>query len=110
MSQMSADNGIYILKTLRTRRNDDGRGWVKSDPYPVYRVAVVQAIDNFDWYEKNQFYNLGAYMKDTWGNSHPFESYDEAFAFAKRMAEGGSRYLEYGVSTIDTDYTFFGDM
>ena len=110
MSQMSADNGIYILKTLRTRRYDDGRGWVKSDPYPVYRVAEVQAIDNFDWYEKNQFYNLGAYMKDTWGNSPPFESYDVAFAFAKRMAEEKGRYLEYGVSTIETDYVFFGDM
>ena len=105
---MSADNGIYILKTIRTRKLD-GFAWVKTEPYPVYRVAHVGAIDNFDWYKENQSYNLGAYMKDIWGNSPVYENKAEALGYASQM-EKDIRILEYGISTIETDYVFYGDM
>ena len=105
---MSADNGIYILKTIRTRK-DDGRGWVKCPPYPVYRVALASAIDNFSWYQENQSYNLGAYIKDVWGNSPVFKSEGEAFKYASEIEEA-TPILEYGICLLTTEYIFYGDM
>ena len=64
---MSADNGIYILKTLSTTLKDK-EGWSRyTDPYPVYRVAETCAIENFDFYKREQPYNIGAYLKEVWG-------------------------------------------
>jgi hypothetical protein len=105
---MSADNGIYILKTIRTHRKEK-TGWVISEPYAVYRVAHTNAIDNFDWYEQNQPHNIGAYMKDIWGGSLVYENKQEALAYAAYMEKEIS-ILEYGISSIDTDYIFYGDM
>lgn len=105
---MSADNGIYILKTIRTWK-EDGLGWVKTDPYPVYRVAMACAIDNFYHYEQNASYNLGAYMKDIWGCSPIFLSKEEALSYALNVEEE-IPYLEYGISSIDTEYVFYGDL
>lgn len=104
---MSADNGIYILKTIRAHKKD-GIGWVKADPHPVYRVAHASAIDNFDWYQQNQSYNLGAYMKDVWGSSPVFEDSQEAVNYASHMEKELS-ILEYGICRIDTNYIFYGD-
>jgi len=101
---MSADNGIYILKTIRTRK-----GGVKTEPHPIYRVAETSAIDNFDWYEKNQPYNLGAYMQDVWGNCAPYEDKNGALYYASQLEKSFS-ILEYGISEIETDYIFYGDM
>jgi hypothetical protein len=105
---MSADNGIYILKTIRTRKQE-GDAWVKTEPYAVYRVAETCAIDNFDWYEKNQPYNLGSYMKDVWGSSPVFEGLQDADSYASKL-EKDIPILEYGISSIDTDYVFYNDM
>jgi hypothetical protein len=105
---MSADNGIYILKTIRTSKQD-GNGWVKTEPYPVYRVAHACAIDNFDWYKMNQPHNLGAYMKDIWGSSPVYGDKQEALTYASQM-EMKSPILEYGICSINTDYIFYGDM
>lgn len=106
---MSADNGIYILKTTRNRRQE-GAAWVQSEPHFVYRVAHVQAIDNFEWYKNHQTYNLGAYMKESWGHSIPH--IDENAAFSEAHAEAKTiENLEYGVSVIDaSDMVFYGDM
>jgi hypothetical protein len=105
---MSADNGVYVLKTIRTRRFD-GAGWVKADPYPVYRVAEAGAIDNFNYYKEKEPHNLGAYMLDVWGNSPVFEDKGEALSYAHSIEE--RLYLcEYGVSVIDTDLIIYGDL
>jgi hypothetical protein len=50
---MSADNGIYILRTLK---KDCPEGSL--DPYE-YRVAHLQAIENVDWDE-----TTGGYTED----------------------------------------------
>jgi hypothetical protein len=104
---MSADNGIYILSTVKTTKLD-GVWHVKCPPYTVYRVAYASAIDNFGWYKENQLYNLGAYLMQVWGKSKVYESYDDAFAEATKLAEQVS-YLEYGISNIEIDMIFFGD-
>lgn len=106
---MSSDNGIYILRTLRTRRIK-GACSIKSEPHYVYRVAHAQAIDNFDWYEQNQPYNLGFYMQTIWGSSEVFESRNAALRYAHSIER---RYdiLEYGVCELRTkDYIFPGEM
>jgi len=64
---MSADNGIYILRTVcKHFVNDEQTGQRVKVPYYVYRVAEAFAMDNFEWYEKNQPYNLGAFMLSVW--------------------------------------------
>jgi hypothetical protein len=108
---MSADNGIYILRTKRTRKLV-GNASVKTDPYYVYRVAHAQAIDNFEYYNRNQPYNLGAYMISIWGSSVVHETSEAALLDAKNKLnkihhEEG--ICEYGIVPIDTDLIFFGD-
>jgi hypothetical protein len=104
---MSADNGIYILSTVKKSKME-GNFHVKTTPYTVYRVAYTQAIDNFEWYKQYELYNLGAYMLQTWGQSEVYNTYEEALAAASTLAKQYS-YLEYGISDIETDLTFFGD-
>ena len=43
---MSADNGIYVLQTCKAVPSGD----IEYE----YRIAYSIAIDNFDYYEKNQ--------------------------------------------------------
>lgn len=110
---MSEDNGIYILRTKRTRKETSPGCWERSEEHYVYRVAEVQAIDNFNWYQNNQLYNLGAYMQDLWGNSKVFLSKEEALIEASKIESEIKKsflVLEYGISCIDTDYIFYEDM
>lgn len=104
---MSADNGIYILSTVKSSKQE-GYSHVKCEPYKVYRIAHAQAIDNFDWFQEHELYNIGAYMLQIWGGSKVYTSYDEAMTAATELAKQFS-YLEYGISDIDTDMKFFGD-
>lgn len=107
---MSADNGIYILSSLQQRGYDGDHGisWKHKSPIRVYRVAHAQAIDNFWWYQDNQPYNLGAYVRDVWGNSPVFTEPEEAYKYAWDL-ELDWEYTEYGINNIDTDYVFYGD-
>ena len=98
------------MKTIRTRKQEDATyAWVKTEPYPVYRVAVASAIENFDWYKENQPHNVGAYMKDIWGGVNVYQDKKEALAYASEL-EKAIPILEYGICSIDTDYIFYGDM
>lgn len=108
LEKMSADNGIYILQTLRNRQRDE-KGWgPKCAPYPVYRVAETSAIDNLQWYERYQPYNVGAYLWDVWGDSPVFESAKDALKYAQEL-EVNTPVLEYGISLIARDYVLYGD-
>lgn len=120
---MSADNGIYILKTKRTRvyevfrtlpNGEEIRGWGEHKDHFVYRVAHASAIDNFDYYKEHQLYNLGIYMKEVWGNSKVFTDFDQAHRFARDLESVVKKEVgtvEYGVSTIDaSEFIFYGDM
>ena len=106
---MSSDNGVYILRTVRDRKEEPKGCWVQSDRYYVWRVTHAQAIDNFEWYMRNDPHNLGAYMKDVWGKSPVFMNEQEALVYAHNLAKD-IEPLEYGVSNIDTDLKFYGDM
>lgn len=105
---MSADNGIYVLKTTRNRKQE-GAASVQCEPYPVYRVGYANAIDNFDYYKTNHPYNVGAYMKDVWGGSDVYTDEDQAVVAANKLLKQVG-YTEYGISHIDaSDMVFYGD-
>lgn len=111
---LSADNGVYILRTTSRFRKQTGRGGM--DMYenqftdiPVWRVAHLQAIDGLSWYEEHQPYNVGAFLHQSWGKCEPFYDEDSVKLEAARIASEIS-YLEYGIATIDRrDLTLFGD-
>jgi len=106
---MSADNGVYILKT-KDKFKHVGGGLTNSvaNPITAYRVAYAQAIDNFEWYKKHEPHNLGFYLKEIWGNSKVHYDYEKALRAAEGMAQSYD-YLEYGISDIDAEeYNFPG--
>jgi len=105
---MSSDNGVYILSTIR-HHEQLGLVWVKSEPYKVYRVALAQAIDNFEYYTEKDPHNLGAYMQDIWGTSYVYQDKDQAIIAAHKLADSVDD-LEYGVSFINTELKFYGDL
>lgn len=106
---MSADDGIYILKTVRHRRKV-GAAWVQSEPHFVYRVAYASAIDNFNWLKENKLYNLGAYMLEVWGLSPVLMHEATALLQASNLSKD-HEYLEYGICHIDaSEFVFYGDM
>jgi len=104
---MSADNGIYILKTKRTALENPKDCWTNGKLNYVYRVAYTRAIDNLDYYKEKQPYNLGAYMRDVWGESQVYTTEKEAMLHANTL----DRILEYGICKIDmSEYVFYGDI
>lgn len=107
---MSADNGVYVIKTKRTAKEGPKGHWTNRIGNFVYRVAHAQAIDNLEWYKEKQPYNLGAYMKDVWGASEVFDDESAALISAHKLAKSIG-YLEYGVNQIDmSEYIFYGDL
>ena len=94
---MSADNGIYILRTL------------KGDDFE-YRVAHLQGIENLEWDEVGGGYtdNQDVHIKNArrmWSDCEVFAHETEALAFALKM-EKCLDILEYGISSIDIDREF----
>lgn len=109
---MSADNGIYILKTKRTALEEPKGVWTNNVENFVYRVAYASAIDNFDYYANKQLYNLGAYMQSVWGTSAVYTNEVDALEEASSLFEKFEKHdqLEYGISMIDaSELIFFGD-
>ena len=105
---MSADNGIYILKTsLPQNASICGDGF-------EYRVAYHSAIDNVDWDDekKEQSDDSNVRIKNAremWKNCKVFLFEKEALAEAAEqyhsfMKDGG--YLEYGISFIEIPKVF----
>ncbi len=101
---MSADNGVYILRTIRTWKKENGT-YIHIPQEYVYRVAFASAIDNFKWYKENQPYNLGYYMWKIWGSSIVFTDFEKALNTAYEITRRGLP-TEYGVNRIDTDLVF----
>lgn len=104
---MSADNGVYVLGTVRDRRQE-GRATVTCKPYKVYRIAHAQAIDNFEYYQHDQTYNLGCYMQEIWGQSKVYTTKEDALKEAHNVARLIEN-LEYGVVVIETDFKMYHD-
>lgn len=109
---MSADNGIYILKTLRNAIEEPSgvwTAWFRGVTNYVYRVACVSAIDNLDYYIQFQPHNAGAYMVDVWGKSPVYTTEEDALAAAR--SHPLSDQTEYGIVHIDmSQYVFYGDL
>ena len=105
---MSADNTIIVLVTNSTWEHKPNGYSVRVPPYRVYRVAHIQAWDNYDWYLENQPYNLGAYLMQCFKNAPAFRNEDEAMNYAKKMQEE-IHFVEYGIQVVDTPFTYFGD-
>lgn len=100
---MSADNGIYILKTLDHFKKEGYSqvNVIDEGGRVAYRVAHAQAIDNVDYYckEENR-HNLGWYLDAIWGKSPVFYDENEAWDYARQMSKNFT-YLEYGLDEID---------
>lgn len=107
---MSADNCIAILKTTDkfikeneyTLTNTFGKG------VNAYRVAHIQAVDNFQYYIENEIHNLGAYLRSEFGKAQPVYDPDEAFKIAHKLLDS-VHYVEYGIIELDASkYNFPG--
>ena len=106
---MSADNGIYILITTdKFVKVDDHITANNGKPVEAYRVAHVQAIDNFDYYKKYEPHNLGTYMYKTWGDGDVFYEKTKALVKAQELYDDFS-FVEYGIAEIDArEFNFYG--
>ena len=109
---MGADNCIIILVTTSSFVREQGgvRRNISPHTRQHYRVAHAQGgIDAFDWYLKNQPYNLGAFIKDIWPEAPVYLSEQDARRAADKMlSETGS--VECSVVEIDArKFHYYGE-
>lgn len=94
---MSADNGIYILKTLAMEAEPE-------EPFE-YRVAHASAIENIYWdHEAGRERNDGKFTPqlafEYFGNAPTFRNLGKAMERAHEISEGIFP-LEYGICVLD---------
>jgi hypothetical protein len=97
---MSADNGVYILKSRAPMvKSDDGWGWVHPPHGHEYRVAHCCAIDNLDYSD--------LYLPLYFGRSKVYIDQKEAVKEAERIydeiMESDFPIVEYGISFVESD-------
>jgi len=95
---MSADNGIYLLKTPA----DDGESF-------EYRVIHAQAIDNIYWDGTAPDHNNPDGVPEIFGACDILteeEANKKAFELEEEVLNDDFGILEYGVSTIELPYSF----
>lgn len=88
---MSADNGIYILKSPNFETG-----------YTEYRVTYASAIENIYYRSNYGDFNSEA-LQEYFGNCNVLDSEIAAFAKAKEIngdLEKEGLYTEYGIQTI----------
>ena len=118
---MSADNGIYVLRTLKPSTLDvDGNAHANYE----YRVRHLQAVENVDWDEtkKNPDVDyVGDYTdnddvrirnaREMWKDCQVFTDYAEATKEAQRqydevMNDDFCPIVEYGICNVVIDREF----
>ena len=113
---MSADNSIAILWTTDNFKMDVEKragidvGFMEKVEGGVvaYRVADVCALENLEWFEKEQPDNLSAYLYDVWGKSKVFYDHEEVMLKAAEMYKD-AWIVEYGIVDVDKrDHCFYG--
>ena len=107
---MSSDNGVYILKTLDGFKCENEFTQINCLPEGIvaYRVAHVQAADNFYYLEEGELHNLGHWMDTSFKNSPIFYDEQEAMNYAVALHKKIG-WTEYGISGIDASkYNFPG--
>lgn len=92
---MSADNGIYILRTNKPYIRD-GNALYPQEGYE-YRVAHCQNIEDIDYSD--------LYLPVLFGDSHIFYSYIQAWEYATDLSQNYD-YLEYGISSVHKEVIF----
>ena len=101
---MSADNTIVVLGTV-SEWVTDGAMITRAPKHEVYRVAHLQAWDNFEWYKEKQQYNLGHYLWCCFRESAVYTDKASALIAAERLYNEIG-YVEYGIQIVDTEYEF----
>lgn len=94
---MSADNGIYVLRTPAA----DGRGF-------EFRVAHAQAIDNIDYPNRGL---VDEYLLNVFGRSWVLHRQRRAVALAHLLHDdmiADGWYTEYGVQVVELERPFPG--
>ena len=94
---MSADNGIYILRTPKGDKVE-------------FRVAHLQAIENYEYDERTNEQTKDPNVHITnarkmWKDSPIFKTERSVLLFAEHMARDYS-ILEYGICFINIDREF----
>ena len=106
---MSSDNGVYILETKDSFRQERTENFIVSkpleEPIQAYRVAECAGeVDNLSYARDQELYLLGLYMHLSFGESEVFYDRMEALAKAdsisKEILEEG-RFLEYGIAFLN---------
>lgn len=93
---MSADNGVYILKTP-ARPVKKGNALFNRHGVFEYRIAHCQAIDNLDYSD--------IYMPLLFGNSKVHENEEDAIKEAKTIHDD-LPFSEYGICLVEKRVTF----
>lgn len=101
---MSADNTIIVLSTV-TEWERQNHVIYRVPKYRVYRVAHIQAWDNFEWYQENQPYNLGYYLWSCFKDSTVYKDRQSACNKSEQLYNEIG-YVEYGIQHVDTEYVF----
>ena len=103
---ISNDNTIVILSAVKTSRVVGAlSAHIK---HKVYRVAHISEFDNYEYYVKNQPYNLGYYLSLHFSKSVVYDSLEKAMEIAKKR-ELQIGYVKHGIVIKDTDMFYPGD-
>jgi hypothetical protein len=106
---MSSDNTIVILKTTDLSKKTGPGHWhnmLSIGGIVSYRVSHIQAADDYDYIEKNEIHNLGAWMDAYFDRDEVFYEESEVLIEARKI-EKEVGYVEYGICIIDaTKYNF----
>ena len=104
---MSADNGVYILQTLK----DSAPGEPVESYGFEYRVIEAMAIENICWEQDDngEYSDLGTPSMKTvrkyWKDSPILLSRQEALEYADKLLSG-CIFCEYGISFIRINEVF----
>lgn len=93
---MSADNGIYILKTPARPIKEAG-SYINQHGKFEYRVAHCLAIENIDYSD--------LYVPLLFGDSPVFDNEEKAMELAIKLAND-CPILEYGICQVSKHYPF----
>lgn len=107
---MSADNAIAILKTTDKFKVENPYTLVNTfgEGITAYRVAEIQAIDNFEYFKENELHNLGAWILTCFSRENVVYSHLEARKKAEKLCNAVG-YVEYGIVELDaSEYNFPG--
>lgn len=96
---MSADNGIYILKTAKYPLKE-GNSYITQDGYE-YRVAHCQNIDDIDYSD--------LYLVLLFSEYDIIDNENDAWNKAEQLFEEVG-WIEHGISLIDMSYKYFPNM